>query len=632
MKKHLFIILILIAFKYNISADNNVVIISFAPVPFYEGFENEWINKNSIRDVPSYYWENIPATGFNSWSREDDGINRGAWLYNNGYNLPSGANNTNHSARFHSYEAQKNLEGILDLYVDFSTINEKKYLSFWYINRSGEDSLFVYNFPADSKTIGEPIISLGTSITWTRIIIDLGNIRTQNIIRFLARSDRGYSDIQIDEIIISDLIADFKVNTNFGNAPLKVEFTDNSYYNPTTWLWDFNNDGIIDSKEQNPSYAFNESGFYDVKYKVYKKDKTDSIVKKNFIQVNYYANLPFYENFEGIWIDRDGIRDVPSIYWKNNPPSGNNSWSREDDGLDRAAWDLSKKSFLPLGANNTNHCAKFNSIYTPPGITGELLLYINFSSMLGGKALKFWYINPDGKDSLFIYFSEDGGQNFKKIFNTGISEKWQKYTIDFGNTNTEIGIIKFLAKSDWGLTDIGLDEISIGSLYAKFTCSDTIGYAPLTVYFNNLSYGSPNIVKWDFNNDNVIDSYEYNPIFTFEKEGIYPVKLIIEKDQEKDTIMKTIHVNKLTTLSEKSFNNTIYLYPNPVKDKIYIKKDKNDSNDSIILIEIYNSHGKLIQQIKHFSEIINISDLQNGLYFIRIVTSKNSNLYKIIKT
>lgn len=613
---------------YKVNSNNNVVAPTFARVPFYESFENEWINKDDIRDVPSLFWKNSPSTGFNSWSREDDGVQRGAWISNNGFNLPSGANNTKHSARFHSYDAPKGSNGTLDLYIDFSTIDEKKYLSFWYINRSGEDSLKVYTFPLNSGTPGPPLISLGIATTWRRITIDLGNIKTQNIIRFLAISDRGYSDIQIDEVIVSNFIADFKADVTCGNAPLTVNFGDLSYYNPTTWLWDFDNDGNIDSKKQNPSWTYTEPGFYNVMLKAMKKDVVDSIIKKNYIQVNYFAKLPFYEGFENEWIDRDALRDVPSIYWKNLPPSGNNSWSREDDGINRAAWDLSKNTFSPSGAQNTLHCAKFNTLYTLPDLTGELILYINFATMPAGKTLTFWYINPDGRDSLFIHFSEDSGKNFKEILKLGISEKWQKYAIDLGNVYTSMGIIKFIAKSDWGYTDIGIDEINIGGLYAKFTCSDTIGSAPLTVYFNNLSYGSPDVVKWDFNNDNIIDSYEYNPTYTFNEEGIYFVKLIIEKDKEIDSIIKKIEVKNSTTLNETSSNYKINIYPIPAKERIFIK---NENNENIKLIEIYDINGNLIHIIKRNPEYIDLTDLKDGVYLLKIMTEKSIYNFKILK-
>ncbi len=53
---------------------------------------------------------------------------------------------------------------------------------------------------------------------------------------------------------ISPLIADFIADTTFGYIPFDVQFTDLSIGDITDWEWDFDNDGEIDSYEQNPTH------------------------------------------------------------------------------------------------------------------------------------------------------------------------------------------------------------------------------------------------------------------------------------------------------------------------------------------------------------------------------------------
>ena len=50
----------------------------------------------------------------------------------------------------------------------------------------------------------------------------------------------------------------FNASILLGHADLAVEFTDLSHFeNPiTAWQWDFDNDGNIDSEEQNPSWIY----------------------------------------------------------------------------------------------------------------------------------------------------------------------------------------------------------------------------------------------------------------------------------------------------------------------------------------------------------------------------------------
>ena len=50
--------------------------------------------------------------------------------------------------------------------------------------------------------------------------------------------------------------ADFSATPTSGTVPLNVQFTDLSTGNPTSWGWDFDNDGVIESTSQNPSYTY----------------------------------------------------------------------------------------------------------------------------------------------------------------------------------------------------------------------------------------------------------------------------------------------------------------------------------------------------------------------------------------
>ena len=51
--------------------------------------------------------------------------------------------------------------------------------------------------------------------------------------------------------------ANFTASVTNGPAPLVVKFTDLSK-NAVVWNWDFDNDGISDSTEQNPVYVYRD--------------------------------------------------------------------------------------------------------------------------------------------------------------------------------------------------------------------------------------------------------------------------------------------------------------------------------------------------------------------------------------
>ena len=59
-------------------------------------------------------------------------------------------------------------------------------------------------------------------------------------------------------------VASFTAAPMSGNAPLSVDFDDTSTNNPTSWAWDFETDGIVDSTAQNPTHVYQTAATYTV--------------------------------------------------------------------------------------------------------------------------------------------------------------------------------------------------------------------------------------------------------------------------------------------------------------------------------------------------------------------------------
>lgn len=77
----------------------------------------------------------------------------------------------------------------------------------------------------------------------------------------------------------------FEADTNVGVVASPIQFIDQSSGEDLTWEWDFHNDGIVDSYEQNPSYIYSDTGYYDVKLTVANPNNQYSLVKDKFIYV-----------------------------------------------------------------------------------------------------------------------------------------------------------------------------------------------------------------------------------------------------------------------------------------------------------------------------------------------------------
>ena len=90
---------------------------------------------------------------------------------------------------------------------------------------------------------------------------------------------------------------------------------------------------------------------------------------------------------------------------------------------------------------------------------------------------------------------------------------------------------------------------------------------------------------------------------------------------ETKTITKEVFVNDncSNNITEENING-IYLYPNPIKDKLFIDIPQNINP---IYAEIYNSLGQLIKSnnVHTGLNVINVSELTSGIYIIKITTN-----------
>jgi hypothetical protein len=72
--------------------------------------------------------------------------------------------------------------------------------------------------------------------------------------------------------------------------------------------------------------------------------------------------------------------------------------------------------------------------------------------------------------------------------------------------------------------------------------------------------------------------------------------------------------------------NQLKIFPNPVKDEIFIKSDL-----SIQKVEIYTLTGALLISESNFNKKISVSTLPQGIYLLRVYTDKGMAISKIVK-
>lgn len=82
----------------------------------------------------------------------------------------------------------------------------------------------------------------------------------------------------------------FIANITTGNAPLTVQFQDLSQIAPTSWAWDFTDDGTTDSVLQNSSYTYTIPGTYDVALTATNSAGSNTMLKSQYIEVTSSLN------------------------------------------------------------------------------------------------------------------------------------------------------------------------------------------------------------------------------------------------------------------------------------------------------------------------------------------------------
>ncbi len=184
----------------------NVPKVPYAAIPYTEDFEN-WSSRCSTTDIPSASWTNVPYTGDNSWRRNDQGSSASWTSPTYTFNPPLSAVG-NYSARWHGYYAPTgNPGGIMDLFVNCSSVTGNKELQFYYNTQTGtpypNDSLLVYM----STNGGGTFSLLGaygpTTGSWQLKVIPLISNSATTVIRFRAKDDyQYYGDIGLDYVRI----------------------------------------------------------------------------------------------------------------------------------------------------------------------------------------------------------------------------------------------------------------------------------------------------------------------------------------------------------------------------------------------------------------------------------------------
>ncbi|MCF8369278.1 MAG: choice-of-anchor D domain-containing protein [Bacteroidales bacterium] len=302
-------------------------------------------------------------------------------------------------------------------------------------------------------------------------------------------------------------------------------------------------------------------------------------------------------------INNDNMADVAIGYSGTNAIAidGNNGGNAWLTPLADKCWNIDKiEDISGDGINDLVAGTLFSSnyCYFLNGVNGEVLFSVNYSEAVDAIGA-IPDINGDGSWEMVA-----GGRNGKLQCFSG-----------------------------------GLNSLT---LMADFMADTTYGIVPFDVQFTDLSLGNVSSWEWDFENDGVIDSYDQDPLFTFETTGVFTVKLIVYTESISDTAIKYNYImaDTATAINLNQTKNNILAYPNPFSEETIISVTGIDYKGQYLYI--YNSNNQLIctlipETMSKGNWVFKWNGNNNanykmppGIYFGNISTNGRTYIIKII--
>jgi PKD repeat protein len=178
----------------------------------------------------------------------------------------------------------------------------------------------------------------------------------------------------------------------------------------------------------------------------------------------------------------------------------------------------SKVGTITVSAKPISPVANFTSNAT----SGYAPLAVQFTDLSENATEWSWDFENDGKiDSI--------GKNPVYVYAAS-----RNYTVNLTVSNAN-GTVSKLA------TITVLERHTQVRPVANFSTNVTSSFAPLSVQFDDSSNHATGW-SWDFNNDDVPDSTEVNPVHVFENSGTYTVNLTVSNENGTDSKLATINV------------------------------------------------------------------------------------------
>ena len=386
-------------------------------------------------------------------------------------------------------------------------------------------------------------------------------------------ADNEAITISAEMVALEGLVADFTVDVTEISTGGTVHFTDNSWgVQLTNWDWEFEGGTPATSTAQNPTVTYNEAGAFGVRLTVTNAaGESDTKYMPNYITASESYNM-----------QNGTITTCDAMFYDDGGPNANYGNNK----------DLTM-TFMP----------------SSPGAKIQVV----FQS----------FETENNYDFLYVY---DGTSTSAPQIGNQHSGNDSPGTVTATNA---AGAITFRFTSDSSVTREGwaaqVHCLGLPLEVVAYAANDTILINQTNTLNASATGGTENYTYSWSPATNLNDATAQNPLFTPTEAGDFTYTVTVSDGNETVTASVSFTVIDNTDVNEIAAQN-VKVYPNPASSVINIEGIDNYNN---LDVKIVNVQGQVVKEVSNALEI-NVSDVESGIYFIKIDCDGQQYLQKIV--
>ena len=380
--------------------------------------------------------------------------------------------------------------------------------------------------------------------------------------------------IQAELVALEGIVADFTVDVTGINVGGTVHFTDNSWgAQLVSWDWEFEGGTPATSTAVNPTVTYNTAGTYSVRLTVTNADG-ESATKFVPNMINVVSAFNMHDGEE---------HTCGAIFYDNGGPNG----------------------------QYTNNLNMVLTIY--PDTEGGIV-QVEFQS----------FELESNYDFLYIY---DG----TSVSATQIGQYTGNSSPGVVTATNAAGALTFKLTSDTSVTKEGwVAYVScLGVSYplevTAYAEHETVFIGETNTLVANAIGGTGNYTYTWTPADHLDDATSQNPVFTATEAGEFIYIVTVSDGEESLDATVTFTVLDPTDVDEIA-GTKVSVYPNPASSTLNINVDNGFTS---LNVKFVNIHGQIVKEVSNALEI-NVSDVESGIYFIKIDCDGQQYLQKIV--